>query len=187
MSEPGWRPNPDGSPTLRWWDGHRWTDETLSRIRAGTRMRLSKRTQWGIFLTIIALAGGAGLINGLHSRHHAKTPAFPYFTGPADGSSPAPETHNITYYLVGSATSADLTLQLNRSSPTRQSSATIPLVNSTGTRGLTFTAEPGSLLYISAAADTPGTLTCRIVDNGQVVDRVTATGPSATVTCQGTA
>lgn len=27
MSESGWYPNPDGTPTERWWDGQQWTND----------------------------------------------------------------------------------------------------------------------------------------------------------------
>ncbi|MFN8039779.1 MAG: DUF4328 domain-containing protein [Acidimicrobiales bacterium] len=37
MSQPGWYPDPGGSPAMRWWDGQRWTDHVVLPPPPGPR------------------------------------------------------------------------------------------------------------------------------------------------------
>jgi hypothetical protein len=96
-------------------------------------------------------------------------------------------SHQIAYYLTGSAQSADLTLQLSAGGQSQQQNVGIPLMNKSGTAGLEFTANDGDFLYISAQNNGGGTLHCRITEDGSTVAAQTSRGQYAIVTCSGSA
>lgn len=103
---------------------------------------------------------------------------------PDDGGS---SSHEIVYYLTGSASSADLTLSLGPGGQSQQRGVGVPLMNKSGTEGLRFTASDGDFLYISAQNQGGGTLHCRITEDGATVAENTSSGRYSIVTCDGQA
>jgi hypothetical protein len=114
----------------------------------------------------------------------APGPSLPQ--GPGGGGTP-----HIVYYLTGYAPDgADITYSLGGSagSSEQQSGLTVPMTNkATGLPGIRFKAEPGDYLYFSAQNQGAGTLTCKITEDGQIVDQHTSSGSYTIVTCSGTA
>ncbi|WP_037235840.1 DUF2510 domain-containing protein [Rhodococcus wratislaviensis] len=41
---PGWHPDPEGTPQLRWWDGTQWTSATKPRALQETRRHRPRRS-----------------------------------------------------------------------------------------------------------------------------------------------
>lgn len=118
----------------------------------------------------------AAIIIPMVSR--SSTPA----TSAADTSSGS----QVIYEVLGTARTAEVTSSTN--SGTEQHTVAIPMQNQGGTEGVTFTADSGQSLYISAQnQQESGSVECIITVDGDVVSDNTSDGAYAIAQCSASA
>lgn len=144
------------------------------------------------FFGVLAALAVIITLVAIGSRDHSSSKADnPYtYAGPpahVGGGGGGPVSHEIVYYLTGSARTADLTLSLGPGGQSQQRGVDVPLYNKNGTEGLRFTAADGDFLYLSAQNKGGGVLHCRITEDGVTVAENTSRGQYAIVTCDGSA
>jgi len=95
-----------------------------------------------------------------------------------------PRVHTYGYYVIGSASSADVTYTTG--SGTSQASIDLPLMNKAGQQGIRMTGSNApDFLYISAQnTGEYGEVTCKIIIDDVVVAQNTASGAYMIATCQ---
>ncbi|HWD83309.1 MAG TPA: hypothetical protein VG497_30625 [Kribbella sp.] len=104
---------------------------------------------------------------------------------PAAAVSYTPVTHTVTYVVEGeSTTAATYTIQTDDGG-TQQGEADLPLRNKAGGYGLTFDGfASGAFVYLSAQNDNGyGSVTCKILVDGDTISENTSTGGYAIATC----
>lgn len=94
----------------------------------------------------------------------------------------------VTYFVEGTARSADITISEPGGGSSQQSGVDVPLTVG-GRRGLTVTYQPGDFLYLSAQSidERYRSVRCRIEVDGVEVDRATSRGEYVIATCEGRA
>lgn len=99
----------------------------------------------------------------------------------------SPSVHTVTYQAAGDGTNAGTYTLRSSDGGTRQGDADLPLMNKAGGNGLQLSGfESGDFVYLSIQNDNGyGSVTCRIVVDGQVVSQNTSTGGYTIATCQG--
>lgn len=137
------------------------------------------KRKWLIHLWII-LAGAAVLGVAWLALNWPTTSSQP----------PASTTHTVVYQADGAGArgirTANYTLQTDNGG-TSQGSANLPMKNTAGGTGLTFTNfHSGDFVYLSVQnQDAAGSVTCRIVVDGVVISENTSTGGYVIATCKG--
>lgn len=92
-----------------------------------------------------------------------------------------PQDVYVIYEVTGFASSVSLTYENESGNTEQRTSARLPYRK-------TMYVEPGAFLYLSAQNNTgSGTLECKIIVNGQVVETATSSGEFAIATCSGSA
>lgn len=95
MSAPGWYPDPDGGPQVRYFDGRQWTSQTaqpLAQSNQSGPASSGPTNQWlwvAIALVVAMIIGVASWL--LFFRDSTATPPTPSVTEPLDPSTPDTE------------------------------------------------------------------------------------------------
>jgi hypothetical protein len=130
--------------------------------------------------TRIALAAVAALfVAGLIAR-----------ANDGESTEPPPEKSlmSVWYEVEGDSSRARVTIETG--TVTRQSTVAVPMKDEANATGVRVTAEPETLVYLSAQNDdqmNSGEITCRITVDGKVISENTAVGAYAIATCKGKA
>lgn len=196
MTVAGWLPDPTNRHELRWWDGAQWTDRVSDKGVEGTHgytpdlvavpappAKKSGRGWLGLGLFLLVVVA---LLS-----YFARDDTDPTTQRTSDsGLYNFHETARfveVLYEVDGSATTADLTLELP-SGTSQQNGVGVPVTTESGKHGLTAKFPRGSFVYLSAqnGGDT-GTITCRITVDGIVISENTSSGAYAIAACDGTA
>ena len=105
---------------------------------------------------------------------------------PSGPSGPVtPRTIEVVYELSGTARSADITYTGTGGSTEQQTGIDVPLVTTSGERGLRVSMAPGDFAYLSAQNRGDGTITCTIRAGATTVDTATSRGEFAVASCSG--
>lgn len=106
---------------------------------------------------------------------------------PASVASYTPAVHTVSYEADGDGTKAGNYTLRAADGGTRQGEADLPLMNKAGGTGLQLSGfQPGDFVYLSVQNDNGyGSVTCRIVVDGQTISENTSTGGYTIATCQG--
>lgn len=108
-------------------------------------------------------------------------------TAAGNGGVVPQSTALVVYGLTGTASHADLTYTDASGNIQQQSGVSIPLNNTSGTRGIRFTVERGAFVQFSAQnAGESGELTCTISVNGTVINTGHSSGGFTIVSCSAT-
>lgn len=108
-----------------------------------------------------------------------------------DESTDSPPDESLTsvwYEVDGDSGKARVTIETG--TETRQSTVSLPMKDDANAKGVLVTAEPGTLVYLSAQnqdALNSGEIMCRITVDGEVISEETAVGAYAIATCKGKA
>ena len=108
-----------------------------------------------------------------------------------DESTESPSDESLTsvwYEVDGDSGKARVTIETG--TETRQSTVDLPMKDDANAKGVLVTAEPGTLVYVSAQnqdALNSGEIRCRITVDGDVISEETAVGAYAIATCKGKA
>ncbi|MFP3986894.1 MmpS family transport accessory protein [Streptomyces sp. E11-3] len=99
------------------------------------------------------------------------------------------EPRAVEYHLTGTAAGADLTWSDGSGQVAQATGKTVPLTDRAGApMSIDFKASRGASLYVSAQnTGATGTVSCRIVVDGETVAENTSSGGYATVPCSATA
>lgn len=110
-------------------------------------------------------------------------------TGPSSSATSGSTTHVVRYEADGGgargARSASITLQTSDGGTSQQSGVALPLTTKAGTTGLEYSGfERGDFVYLSVQnGDAAGSVTCRIVVDGNVISENTSDGGYTIATC----
>src|SRR5215207_94538 len=108
-----------------------------------------------------------------------------------DESTESPSDESLTsvwYEVDGDSGKTRVTIETG--TETRQSTVALPMKDDANAKGVLVTAEPGTLVYLSAQNQDglkSGKITCRITVDGDVISEETAVGAYAIATCKGKA
>lgn len=99
------------------------------------------------------------------------------------------EPRAVEYHLTGTAVGADLTWSDGSGQIAQAAGKKVPLTDGSGEpMSIDFKASSGARLYVSGQNTGPtGTVSCRIVVDGETVAENTSDGGYAIVTCEATA
>lgn len=105
------------------------------------------------------------------------------------GTTAGPSTHTVVYQADASgargARSGDITLRTADGGTSQQAGVGLPLMTKAGDTGLTYSGfKPGDFVYLSIRnADSAGSVTCRILVDGNVISENTSSGAYTIATC----
>jgi hypothetical protein len=146
----------------------------IGAARAGQpvkrRSRLYRGLVWSLAGLLVLL--GAGYASTLIGQHGTVSQGSNHVV--------------VTYALTGSATAASLTYTDASGNIEQATNVRVPLTSKTGTPGLTFEANHGSMVSFSAQNTRDfGDLTCTISADGTVINTGRSSGGYAIVSCSG--
>ena len=146
------------------------TPATAEQVPAGGKKASGGKALFGLIVLALLIVG---LVVSCNNRGKTASPVVP-------------TTRTVTLEVTGTALSVDITLQVGKTQ-SQQSKVTVPMRTKDGSL-LTFSAQPGDFLYISAQnqGDT-GTVTCSIKEEGVEVSTNTSSGAYVIASCDGSA
>ena len=138
-----------------------------------------KQSKAGWVVGIIVVLGIIGAVTGTKSGSGSSATPSSSQSVNAFAAAPISTTHTVKYEVTGSATSIDLTYNLDSDDASQENGRAVPWSKS-------FSADEGNFLYVSAQnGGESGNVTCTIYVDGVAAKTNTSTGGYTIATCSG--